>query len=172
MYSENFPILTTERLILRPLTLEDQHAVFNLRSNPKINTFLNRKPCESLEEAKNFIHSIHENITKGDTYYWGICFANTKQLVGTICLFDFSVENNSCEIGYELMPDFQKQGIMQEAIQIVIPFVFHTLQLNKIIAYTHIENQNSTNLLLKFNFREAIELNNENPNLIIYSLTL
>jgi ribosomal-protein-alanine N-acetyltransferase len=34
--------------------------------------------------------------------------------VGTICLFGFSDENASCEIGYELLTNFQGQGIMKE----------------------------------------------------------
>jgi ribosomal-protein-alanine N-acetyltransferase len=69
------------------------------------------------------------------------------------------------------MTKFQGQGIMQEAVQTVIDFVFQTLKLKKILAVTHHENQNSTNLLLKLNFLKSIEANKENPNLTIFSLT-
>ena len=91
--------------------------------------------------------------------------------MGTICLFDFSSENNSCEIGYELMTKFQRQGIMKAAVQAVIDHVFQTLNFKKILAFTHNENQNSTNLLLKFNFVKSIETDKENPNLNIFTLT-
>lgn len=91
-------------------------------------------------------------------------------MVGTICLFDFSSENSSCEIGYELMTKFQGQGIMKEATQLVINYVFQTLKLKKILAFTHHDNQNSTNLLLKFNFVKSTETDKENPNLNIFTL--
>lgn len=171
MNTETFPILTTERLTLRRLLIEDFKDIFDLRSDPEINKFLGRQICETTEDAKNFINKVNENIEKGGTYYWAISLTVTKQLVGTICLFDFSSEKNSCEIGYELMIKFQGQGIMQEALKTVINFVFQTLKLKKILAFTHYENQNSTNLLIKFNFLRSIETDKENPNLTIFTLT-
>ena len=170
MNSATFPILITERLTLRKLSIDDQQDIFALRSDPKTNKFLDRQLCKTNEDAINFINKVNDNIEKSDTYYWAITLTDTKTLVGTICLFDFSSENNSCEIGYELMTKFQGQGIMKEAVQVVIDFVFQTLRFKKISAFTHYENQNSTNLLLKFNFVKSIETDKENPNLNIYTL--
>ncbi|MFY8180752.1 MAG: GNAT family N-acetyltransferase [Flavobacterium sp.] len=164
------PIITTERLTLRSLAIDDYKAVYELRSDAKINKFLDRQPCKSIEEAKSFINIINENIDKGGTYYWAITLNETKQLVGTICLFDFTNEK-SCEIGYELRTKFQGQGIMQEAVKNVIDFVFDTLKLKKILAFTHFENQKSTNLLSKLNFVKTTETDNENHNITIYTLT-
>jgi ribosomal-protein-alanine N-acetyltransferase len=171
MNSAAFPILTTERLTLRQLSIDDQQDIFALRSDPKINRFLGRQLCKTNEEAINFINKINENIEKRDTYYWAITLTDTKKLVGTICLFDFSSENSSCEIGYELMAKFQGQGIMKEAAQAVIDYVFQTLKFKKILALTHYGNQNSTNLLLKFNFVKSTETGKEDPDLNIFTLT-
>ena len=171
MNTQKFPILTTERLRLRRLSIDDCQDIFDLRSDIEINRFLGRQICKTNEDAKNFIEKVNENIENGGTYYWAISLKKTKQLVGTICLFDFSTEKNSCEIGYELMMKFQKQGIMQETTEKVIEFVFQTLKFKKIIAHTHHENQNSTNLLLKLNFLKSIEQDKENPKLNIFTLT-
>lgn len=171
MITAPFPILTTERLTLRQLSIDDHLAIYDLRSDPNSNKFLDRPLCQSTEEAKNFIYKINDNIKKGGAYYWAITLTNTQQLVGTICLFDFSNQNNSCEIGYELLTKFQGQGLMLEAVQIVINFVFQSLKCKKILAYTHLENQQSTHLLLKLNFIKSIEVDKENPNLVLYSLT-
>jgi [ribosomal protein S5]-alanine N-acetyltransferase len=168
---KSFPILITERLTLRQLSIDDEQDIFALRSDPKINKFLYRQLCKTTEDAKSFINNVTENVAKGGTYYWAISFTDTKQLVGTICLFDLSSEESSCEMGYELMMKFQGQGIMQEAAQTVIDFVFQTLKLKKILAFTHYENQNSTNLLLKLNFLKSLESYKENPNLNIFTLT-
>ena len=171
MNSATFPILTTERLTLRQLSIDDKQEVFDLRSDTEINRFLDRQLCKTTEDAENFINKVNDNIEKSITYYWAITLTDTKTLVGTICLFDFSSEKNSCEIGYELMTKFQGQGIMKEAAQIVIDYVFQTLKLKKILAFTHYENQSSTNLLLKSNFLKSIETDKENPILTIFTLT-
>ena len=171
MNSSTFPILTTERLTLRQLSIDDKQEVFDLRSDPEINKFLDRQLCKTTEDAKNFINKVNDNIEKSNTYYWAITLTDTKTLVGTICLFAFSSENNSCEIGYELMTKFQGQGIMKEAARVVIDYVFQTLKFKKILAFTHYENQSSTNLLLKLNFLKSIETDKENPILTIFTLT-
>lgn len=170
MNSATFPILTTERLTLRQLSIDDQQDILALRSDPNINKFLNRQLCKTNEDAINFINKVNDNIEKSDTYYWAITLTDTKTLLGTICLFGFSSENNSCEIGYELMTKFQGQGIMKEAAQVVIDYVFQALKFKKILAFTHYDNENSTNLLLKLNFVKSIETDKENPNLNIFTL--
>lgn len=166
-----FPILTTERLTLRQLSTDDQQDIFILRSDIEINKYLDREPSKTIEDAIKFINKVNDNIEKNNSIYWVITLTSTKTFVGTICLFGFSNEENSCEIGYELMTKFQRQGIMQEAIQSVIDFVFKTLELKKILAFTHYENQNSSNLLLKLNFLKSIAADKENPNLTIFTLT-
>ncbi len=169
--TSSLPIITSERLTLRSLVTEDQNAIYELRSDKTINKFLDRQPCSSIEQAKNFIEMIKENIEKGGTYYWVITLSDTKEVVGTICLFDISNEKKYCEIGYELNPKFQGKGIMQEAVKSVIHFVFDSLNLNMINAFTHKENQKSTNLLSKLNFVKTDEIATENPNLVKFVLT-
>ena len=166
-----FPILTTERLTLRQLSIDDKQNIFALRSDTEINKYLDRVPSKTIEDAINFIKKINDNIRNNNAIYWVISLTSTKEFVGTICLFDFSNEKKSCEIGYELMTKFQGQRIMKEAVQVVIDYVFQTLKLKKILAFTHYENQNSTNLLLKFNFVKSVETDKENPNLNIFTLT-
>ena len=165
-----FPVLTTERLTLRQLTIDDQQDIFALRSDPEINRFLGRQPSLTIEDAINFINKVNDNVEKGNTYYWAITLTDTQTLVGTICLFDFSGEKNSCEIGYELKTEFQGQGIMKEAALAVIDFVFQTLKCKKIVAFTHYENQSSTNLLLKLHFIKSLAPDKENPNLVVFTL--
>jgi ribosomal-protein-alanine N-acetyltransferase len=167
----SLPIITSERLTLRSLVTEDQNAIYELRSNTEINKYLDRQPCSSIEQAKNFIDIIKENVEKGGTYYWVITLSDSSEVLGTICLFDISNEKKSCEIGYELSPKFQGQGIMQEAVKSIIHFVFDSLKLNMINAFTHKENQKSTHLLSKLNFVKTDEIATENPNLVKFVLT-
>ncbi|MBO9675310.1 MAG: GNAT family N-acetyltransferase [Sphingobacteriaceae bacterium] len=165
-----FPILTTERLTLRQLSADDRHDIFALRSDPEINKYLVREPSKTIEDATNFINKVNDNIQKNNSVYWAITLTKTKTFVGTICLFDFSDEKNSCEIGYELMPKFQNQGIMIEAIKQVIAYSFQILKFQKIVAFTHQENDHSIKLLKKVNFLPSPETNKENPDFNVFTL--
>lgn len=166
-----FPNLTTERLTLRQLSINDQQDIFALRSDPEINKYLERQPSKTIEDVINFINKITDNIKNNNSIYWVITLTKTETFVGTICLFNFSNEKNSCEIGYELMTSFQGQGIMKEAIELVIDYVFQTLKFQNIVAFTHRNNQRSTKLLTKCNFIKLEEPDKENPDLAIFMLT-
>ena len=149
-----FPVLKTERLTLRQLASSDDNEVFALRSNENVNKYLDRKPSKSIDDAKTFIQTINKNIQKNDSIYWAITLNDTDKLIGTICLFDFSDDNLKAEIGYELLPEYQGKGIMQEASSKVIDFGIQRIGLNLIQAYTHSGNQSSIRLLEKFNFKK------------------
>jgi ribosomal-protein-alanine N-acetyltransferase len=172
MIGKNFtplPVLKTERLTLRQLRINDDKEIFALRSDADVNKYLNRKRSKSIDDAKNFIQIINENIQRNNSIYWAITLNGTDKLIGTICLFDFSDDNLKAEIGYELLPDFQGKGIMQEAASKVIDFGIQQIGLTSIEAYTHSENQSSTTLLEKLNFKRHSAADD---NLMIFKLTV
>ncbi len=166
-----FPTLTTERLTLRQPLESDVQEIFLLRSDTMVNKYLDRQPSETLEEALSFIKKVNENFSNNNGCYWAITHTDNKKLIGTICLFDFSDELKKCEIGYELLPNYQGKGIMNEALEKIIEFTFQTLGLETIDAFTHKDNQSSTRLLQKFNFEETAIIDETNPNLIRFCLS-
>ena len=166
-----FPILATERLTLRQLVINDEQEIFTLRSDSEINKYLNRQVSNAINDVRNFINKVNENINKNDSLYWAIILGDSNTLVGTICLFNFSDENDKCEIGYELLTNFQRQGIMKEAAEKVIEYAFNTIKVQKIEAFLHRDNQRSIKLLEKFSFRNSNEPDMASPELICYHLT-
>ncbi|RYE25387.1 MAG: N-acetyltransferase [Sphingobacteriaceae bacterium] len=123
----NFPVLKTQRLTLRQPVNSDDKEIFALRSDDSVNKYLARKPCESIDEAWNFIQMINKNMQRNDSVYWAVTLNGLNKLIGTICLFNFSNDNLKAEIGYELLPGFQGKGIMQEAASKVVDFgIRHT----------------------------------------------
>lgn len=166
-----FPILTTERFTLRQLVIADAQEIFTLRSDSEINKYLDRQLSNTIDDARNFINKVNENIHKNDSLYWAITLNDSNILVGTICLFGFSDEHNKCEIGYELLTNFQGQGIMKEAAQKVIGYAFNTIQVQKIEAFSHRDNRNSIKLLEKLSFSNSNEPGKIGPELVCFHLT-
>ncbi|TCZ64716.1 GNAT family N-acetyltransferase [Flaviaesturariibacter aridisoli] len=148
-----FPVLQTERLTLRPLTLQDDEQIFALRSDAAVNRYLDRKPSETIADARAFIEAIQEHNRRNESLYWAIECTGTDRLIGTICLFGFSGDPAQAEIGYELLPGFQGKGIMQEALSAVIAYATGALGLRSLEAGTHRDNEGSTKLLEKFGFQ-------------------
>jgi [ribosomal protein S5]-alanine N-acetyltransferase len=147
-----FPVITTQRLILRRLNIKDTKEIMMLRSDEQVNKFIDRPKSIDLTEAKQFIEKIDKGINNNEWIYWAITLKDDDTLIGTICLWNISVENDTAEIGYELHPDFQGNGIMKEAIPKIIEYGFNKMKLEIITAFTHPGNNRSTNLLMKYNF--------------------
>src|SRR5215470_10614850 len=158
-----FPILKTERLTLRQLAINDEQEIFTLRSDREINKYLDRQLSNTIDDARNFINKVNENINKNDSLYWAITLSDKNILVGTICLYNLSDENDKCEIGYELLTTFQGQGIMKEAVEKVIDYAFNTINVQKIEAFFHRDNLSSIRLLDKFSFKQSNELDKTTP---------
>lgn len=148
-----FPELTTARLHLRQLVKTDDESIYKLRSDERVNKFIDRPKQISIETAQAFIFNINDGIATDKWIYWALCFKDEKNLAGTICLWNFSDDKTEAEIGYELLPKFHGRGIMDEALKSVIEFAKEKLRLKKILAFTHKENESSTKLLQRNNFR-------------------
>jgi len=173
----SFPTLETKRLHLRPLTLQDDREIFWLRSDEKVNQYIDRQRATSLEDAREFIQNIQEGISKNESLYWAISLKNESSLIGTICLWNFYKEENRAEIGYELLPSFQGKGFMQEAFERVIGYGFDVLQLQTIEAWTILTNHNSAKVLERNRFKKDLEaaarlsVEEKQKGMVIYTLT-
>lgn len=165
---ETFPILTTESLSLRQLSRSDAEEILLLRSDPLINKYLNRELCKTLGDALEFIKKIKDN----RLYYWAITQKENEKFVGTICLFDISEELKKCEIGYELLTDYQGKGIMREAAKRVIEYITQILELDTIYASTHMHNQGSIGLLNELKFKVIESIDETNPTLVLFRLKI
>jgi [ribosomal protein S5]-alanine N-acetyltransferase len=147
-----FPVLKTERLILRRLLKSDDVAIALLRSDETVNKYLNRPKQADRNEAQTFIMRVSKGIQHNECMYWAISLQDNAALVGTICLWNFSEDKTTAEVGFELLPAFNGRGFMNEALQSVLSYAYQTMGFEKIVAFTHKENQSSIALLKRNNF--------------------
>lgn len=167
----HFPVLITERLTLRQPLESDGPQMFLLRSDPGVNEYLDRNPPATAEEVLHFIQKVKDYFTSQTGIYWAITFTDSDQLIGTICLFDFSTEPGKCEVGYELLPAYQGHGIMNEALKKVIEFSYQNMGIETLDAVTHKDNKASARLLQKSGFRERGVVGDADPELVLYRLS-
>ena len=148
-----FPQLTTERLLLRQMTLDDAPAVLRLRSNTDVMKYINRPLTQTVEEAEKWISVVIDTLEKNDGISWCISLKEKPaEHVGSIGLWRIEKENYRAEIGYMLEPHLQGQGLMYEAIVPVIQYGFEVMQLHSIEAHIDPRNAASAALLRKAGF--------------------
>lgn len=156
MNKNQFPEIKTDRIILRKLKVTDWKIISYLRSDKEVNKFVKRPEAPTKEKALEFIATISNNIIKYKTFYWAIATTGNDQMIGSICLWNFSNDRKTAEVGYDLSPKFQGKGLMNESLKSVLDFGFNTLNLDLIEAYTHRENTKSIHLLKKNNFKLVV----------------
>lgn len=147
-----FPLLTTSRLVLRPLKDEDKQAIFTLRSSDIVGRYIDRPKQQHIDEAGAFIEKIKKGYVENNAYYWVLSLENNDVLIGTICLWNISEDKTVAEVGYEMLPEYYGKGYMQEALQAICTYGFNVMKLMAIEAFTHRDNTSSKKLLERNGF--------------------
>ncbi|WP_276380428.1 GNAT family N-acetyltransferase [Flavobacterium sp. H4147] len=147
-----FPVIESERLLLRRITNDDVNEVFELRSNPETMKYIPRPLVKNNDDALAHIEMIEEKINSNIGINWGITLKGDSKLLGIIGFYRMQPENYRAEIGYMLNPDFHGKGIIPEAVRLLIQYGFKDLKLHSIEAVIDPENQASEKVLQKCGF--------------------
>ncbi|EOR94291.1 GCN5-related N-acetyltransferase [Arcticibacter svalbardensis MN12-7] len=148
-------MLITPRLILRPLCTEDAYRIHLIRSDKDLNKYLDRRISTGIADAEAHILMIENLVKKKQSMNWAIVEKEEDILIGTIGFWNFDVENEIVEIGYELLPSYQGKGLMIEAMKQVIKFGFEQMNAQSITAFPSVENRKSIALLERAKFSNA-----------------
>lgn len=160
-----FPKLFTERLILRSVENIDINLIHQLHSDPIANAFVGRENSSNLKKAEEYIIRMQNLVSKNECIYWVIKEKQNDNSIGSICLWNFDIENDIVEIGYEMLSEFKGKGMMTEVINKVVEYAFMEIKANIITAFPSSENIASVNLLKKLNFElEDKKYNNTHEN--------
>jgi len=152
-----FPDLQTDRLVLRKLDKNDCIQLQELRSDEKVNRYLKRPKAITTDECETFVKMIDGNLNDGIGAFWAITQKTDNTLIGTVCLWNFNLENETVDLGYELSPARQGQGIMLEVVKKVIDYAFNTMKAKTVLALTRPDNEGSRNLLNRSNFQQDVD---------------
>jgi ribosomal-protein-alanine N-acetyltransferase len=150
-----FPELETERLFLRRIQSSDGDVILFLQSDENVTKFVERpddRKISNISGAVRFINELNNYFETNKSISWGVTLKYEPPIIGTICLCNFSKDKKIAEVGYDLDPKYQNIGMMSEALKAIIDFGFKELKLDKIEAFTHVENENSKKLLVKNGF--------------------
>ncbi len=146
-----FPILHTERLLLRNITTDDVRAMYDMRSNEAVRKFLDQ-PKKTFEETEKLVAEIISGIEKNENILWVLSPKGTNEFIGSIGFWRMQPEHHRAEIGYGMVPKYWGSGLMTEAAKAVFKYGFEEMKLHSVEANVNPKNLPSRKLLEKCGF--------------------
>lgn len=171
------PIIETDRLILRPWTMDDAEDLYEYAKDDRVGPNAGWPPHTSIELSKSII----EEFMKSDEVLAIVLKSENKVIGGTGIhkrVLDEALKDlKQRDIGYVLNPKYWGQGLVPEAVNALIDYGFVTLDLDIIWCGHYDFNDKSKRVIDKcgFKYRFTTEkrlklLNDKNVTLLVYAI--
>ena len=153
-----FPSLETERLLLTELRVDDEADLFSLFSNPSVVEYYDLDVFREHSQAANLISLFKSRYEEQQGIRWAIRLKLSGRLIGTCGFNSWSSKMHNAVIGYDLLPEFWRQGYSSEAVRAIISAGFAGKlpcgELHRVQADTVPGNSASESLLRQLGFKE------------------
>lgn len=153
-----FPSLETERLLLTELRVDDEADLFSLFSNPSVVEYYDLDVFREYSQAANLISLFKSRYEEQQGIRWAIRLKSSGRLIGTCGFNSWSSKMHNAVIGYDLLPEFWRQGYSSEAVRAIIAAGFSDSlpcgELHRVQADTVPGNCASESLLRRLGFKE------------------
>lgn len=152
-YFSALPHLTTERLLLRPLTMRDAADMYAYSRDPAVAQHVLWDAHKSLADTRGYLRYIISQYRSGSPSSWGIVLRETNRLVGTIGFMSYNDMDSVVELGYSLSRACWNRGIMTEALTAVLHECFTVLRVHRVEAMHECDNPASGRVMAKCGMR-------------------
>lgn len=154
---KEFPIIETERLMLRQVTTTDAADMFDYLSDEDVVKPMGLDPFQTVKDVWDEIEWYTSIYEEGTGIRWGITLKDSGKVIGSCGFLNRIPKHYRAEVGYELSKDHWGQGIASEALEAVVKYGYHHLQLERIEALIEPENVPSQKLVERQGFlREGL----------------
>jgi RimJ/RimL family protein N-acetyltransferase len=147
-------VLTTPRLRLRWLTLDDAEGLLAIFSDPEVTRYWSTEPWTSTDQARESIEQTLASYVDGSGLRFAIELLDQPGIVGTVSLHKFVDSSRRCEIGYALARQHWARGYVGEALRAALDYGFRELDLNRVEADIDPNNIASGRVLERLGFRK------------------
>lgn len=143
--------ITSDDLILRPLTDTDAGWIYSLNQDPLWQRFIGDRGVSSLDDALTYISKVQAQIEE-----WGYgLLAVTDKANGEplgLCGLIRRPHLDIPDLGFALCEQARGRGVATRAVAAVLHWASQSGQFKRISAFTHAENGRSIQLLTRVGF--------------------
>ena len=149
-YINNKPVIETDRLIIRPMTVRDVPSLKKWLSDKSIYTYWGKGPSKT-EMHPELLFEKTDRLTK--SFHLGIAEKNSNEVIGD--LWVYLIENDRmAQIAVRLSKDKQGRGYGTEALSAMTRFCFENTELQRLWTQVDVRNTISSRILEKCGYTQ------------------
>jgi ribosomal-protein-alanine N-acetyltransferase len=151
-------IVSTPRVLIRPLVLTDAAFIIELLNTPSWLKYIGERHVHSEAKARQYIQRQLDSYEKLGFGLYAMCRRETGEAIG-LCGFLQRTYLPSPDLGFAILPEMEGQGYTREACTELLKYARTTLNITTILAITTLDNDRSQHVLgnLGFAFSGIIE---------------
>ncbi|MDM5332142.1 GNAT family protein [Ureibacillus composti] len=150
--TREFPVLETERLVLRRITEADAGSVLSYLSDEDVMKYYGLTPFQTIDDALAEVDWYDKIFSEETGIRWGITIKGQDEVIGSCGFHRMVSQHHRSEIGFELSKTYWGQGFASEAVSTILSYGFEHLHLNRIEALIEPANLSSQKLVIKHGF--------------------
>jgi RimJ/RimL family protein N-acetyltransferase len=159
-------IIETERLILKPQTMQEQKRLWEILMIPEVNKVYLTTPAKFRDKLKDwskqepFYEEKISHANDNDVFEWSIFLKDTNECIGKIDYHEYSKEDNEINdlsirgVGWYIDPIHQGKGYGTEAAKHTLKYMFEEVQITKIITGAAIDNPASWKIMDRLGYKK------------------
>jgi [ribosomal protein S5]-alanine N-acetyltransferase len=148
----NFPLLNTERLVLREIVLSDAEDLYRIFSDEESMRYWSSRPFTSVRQAEKLVESMAQAALRETGIHWGISLRDDPRLIGKCGYNEWRKAHRRGDISYIIDRQQWGKGIVSEALCAVLDYGFERMNLHSIEAGVTPGNDGSTRMLQRLGF--------------------
>jgi ribosomal-protein-alanine N-acetyltransferase len=143
--------LESDRLLLRRFCIDDAQAMYdNWTNDPEVSKYLMWPYHTSVEASRSVLNDWIPQYSESDYYHWAIVLKDNDDMpIGSIGVMHKSDRAEMVHIGYCIGKKWWNQGIVSEALTLLIAFFFNEVEVNRIESRHDPRNPSSGKVMLK-----------------------
>lgn len=146
---QNLPRIETERVLLRPFTLDDAADVFEYARDDAVTRYMSWPTHQSIADALDYLTQVLRRYGQNSPAPWGIVLRTSHKLIGGAGFVTIDEKDFRAEIGYVLGQRYWGQGYATEAARAIIEFAVNDLGINRVEAMCEVANGASARVMEK-----------------------
>lgn len=154
---ERFPVLESDRLVLRKLELRDADALYDCFTDPAVRRHVAIR-SDKLQFPERLFRYFEESYRSLRDLHFAVEYKREGRFIGLCSLQYLRLDGQKARIGYMLSPAYWNRGLATEAAQTVQGFGFETLGLASIEARCSSDNPASERVLQKCGMRREAQI--------------
>ena len=103
----------------------------------------------NVDEVKTFLTASIKEYDSPSIYNWAIEY--NGEMIGSISTTYINDRDSACEVGYCIGQAYWNKGLMSEALEAVIGYLFHEIDMHRIMAKHDVDNPASGRVMQKCN---------------------